>query len=251
MKRLENKTAVITGGNSGIGLATAKEFAAQGAIVIITGRNKQSLEAAAAEIGGNTKIIVSDAGKLSDNKAIAGQLQSAGVHKIDILFYNAGVAQFAPVADTSEELFAANMDINFRGAFFTTQALLPLMTENSSIIFNTTVLADRTMAGNGAYGASKAALTSLAKTMAVELASKKIRVNSLSPGAISTPIYSKLGMNEEELSAFAAGFIPKIPQSRFGDAAEIAKAALFLASTDSSYVTGAELVVDGGTGVLW
>jgi NAD(P)-dependent dehydrogenase (short-subunit alcohol dehydrogenase family) len=251
MKRLENKTAVITGGNSGIGLATAKEFAAQGATVIITGRNKQSLEAAAAEIGGNTKIIVSDAGKLIDNKAIAGQLQSAGVHKIDILFYNAGVAQFAPVADTSEELFAANMDINFRGAFFTAQALLPLMTENSSIIFNTTVLADRTMTGNGAYGASKAALISLAKTMAVELASKKIRVNSLSPGAISTPIYSKLGMNEEELSAFAAGFIPKIPQSRFGDAAEIAKAALFLASTDSSYVTGAELVVDGGTGILW
>jgi NAD(P)-dependent dehydrogenase (short-subunit alcohol dehydrogenase family) len=251
MKRLENKVAVITGGNSGIGLSTAKEFAAQGATVVITGRNKQSLDAAVKEIGGNTKAIVSDAGKLSDNKALPAQLQSLGISKIDVLFYNAGVAQFAPVAETSEDVFNANMDINFRGAFFTAQALLPLINEGGSIIFNTTVLANRTMAGNGAYGASKAALTSLAKTMAVELAARKIRVNSLSPGAISTPIYSKLGMNEQELNAFAAGFIPKIPQSRFGDAAEIAKAALFLASADSSYVTGAELVVDGGTGVLW
>jgi NAD(P)-dependent dehydrogenase (short-subunit alcohol dehydrogenase family) len=251
MNRLQNKVAVITGGNSGIGLSTAKEFAAEGATVIITGRNKQALEAAAKEIGGNTKAIVSDAGSVADNKALAAQLQAQGINVIDILFYNAGVAQFAPVAEATEAIFDANLNINFRGAFFTTQALLPLLNEGGSIIFNTTVLASRTMAGNGAYGASKAALVSLAKTLAVELAPKKIRVNSLSPGAISTPIYSKLGMNDEQLNAFAAGFIPKIPQSRFGDAAEIAKAALFLASTDSSYVTGAELVVDGGTGIQW
>jgi NAD(P)-dependent dehydrogenase (short-subunit alcohol dehydrogenase family) len=251
MSRLQNKVAVITGGNSGIGLATAKEFAAQGAQVVVTGRNKKSLDEAVAEIGNNAKAIVSDASKLDENKVIAKQLQAIGISKVDVLFYNAGVAQFAPVGETSDEIFNANMDTNFRGAFFTVQSLLPLMTEGSSIIFNTTFLATGTMAGNGAYGASKAALISLGKTLAVELAVKKIRVNSLSPGAISTPIYSKLGMNEAQLSEFAAGFIPKIPMARFGDAAEIAKAALFLASTDSSYVTGAELLVDGGTAVQW
>jgi NAD(P)-dependent dehydrogenase (short-subunit alcohol dehydrogenase family) len=251
MKRLDNKVAVITGGNSGIGLATAKEFSSQGATVIITGRNTASLEKAAAEIGSNVKTLVSDASKLADNKALGAQLTAIGITSVDIFFYNAGVAQFAPLAEATEELYDANVNTNFRGAFFSVQSVLPLIKEGGSIIFNTTVLASRTMAGNGAYGASKAALVSLAKTLAVELADKKIRVNSLSPGAISTPIYNKLGMNEAELSAFAAGFIPKIPQSRFGDATEIAKAALFLASTDSSYVTGAELVVDGGTGIKW
>jgi NAD(P)-dependent dehydrogenase (short-subunit alcohol dehydrogenase family) len=249
--KLQNKTAVITGGNSGIGLATAKEFAAQGATVIITGRNQKSLDAAVAEVGNGALAIVSDARKIEDNKNMAAKLQAIGITKVDVLFYNAGVAQFAPANEMSEEMFNANMDTNFRGAFFTVQSLLPLMTEGGSIIFNTTFLATGTMAGNAAYGASKAALVSLGKTLAVELASKKIRVNSLSPGAISTPIYDKLGMTGDELTAFAAGFIPKIPMARFGEASEIAKAALFLASTDSSYVTAAELLVDGGTAVQW
>jgi NAD(P)-dependent dehydrogenase (short-subunit alcohol dehydrogenase family) len=251
MSKLINKVAVITGGNSGIGLATAKEFAAAGATVIITGRNQQALNEAVVAIGGNAKAILSDAANREDNLALAAKLKANGVNQVDILFYNAGVAQFAPVAETSADLYDANLNINLRGAFFTTQSLLPLMPKGGSIIFNTTVLASRTMPGNGAYGASKAALVSLAKTLSIELAAQQIRVNSLSPGAISTPIYNKLGMNEAELSAFAASFIPKIPAARFGEAAEIAKAALFLASTDSSYVTGAELVVDGGTSVQW
>jgi NAD(P)-dependent dehydrogenase (short-subunit alcohol dehydrogenase family) len=251
MKKLENKVAVVTGGNSGIGLATAKEFAANGAKVIITGRNKEALDKAVAEIGSDAIAIVSDASSVADNQALGQQLKEAGVDKVDVLFYNAGVAQFAPVADTTEALYDANLNTNFRGAFFSTQAVLPLINEGGSIIFNTTVLASRTMAGNAAYGASKAALNSLAQTLAVELGASKIRVNSLSPGAISTPIYSKLGMNEEQLTAFAGSFIPKIPQGRFGEASEIAKAAVFLASEDSSYVTGSVLTVDGGTGVQW
>jgi NAD(P)-dependent dehydrogenase (short-subunit alcohol dehydrogenase family) len=249
--KLQNKTAVITGGNSGIGLATAKEFIEQGATVIITGRNETALKEAAAGLGPKAQYIVSDAGKIEDNLAIAQQLQAKGIKKIDILFYNAGVAQFAPVADMSVAMYEANTNINFRGAFFTVQNLLPLFNEGSSIILNSTFLATGTMAGNSAYGASKAALLSLGKTLAVELAVRKIRVNTISPGAISTPIYNKLGMNEEQLSAFAASFIPKIPMARFGEASEIAKAATFLASTDSSYVTGAELLVDGGTAVQW
>jgi NAD(P)-dependent dehydrogenase (short-subunit alcohol dehydrogenase family) len=161
------------------------------------------------------------------------------------------VGQFSPFENYTVAMFDANTNINYRGAFFTTQALLPLINEGGSIIFNTTFLATGTMPGNAGYGASKAALVNLGKTLAVEFASKKIRVNSLSPGAINTPIYSKLGMNEEQLGEFAASFIPKIPMARFGEASEIAKAATFLASDDASYVTGAELLVDGGTAVQW
>jgi NAD(P)-dependent dehydrogenase (short-subunit alcohol dehydrogenase family) len=249
--KLQNKVAVVTGGNSGIGLATAQEFIAQGAKVIITGRNEKALQEAVGQLGKNTHYIVSDASQLSENLEIAAKVKSLGFTAIDILFYNAGVAQFAPVSDMSVEAYEANTNTNYRGAFFTTQSLLPIMNEGGAIIFNTTFLATGTMAGNSAYGASKAALLSLGKTLAVELASKKIRVNNLSPGAISTPIYSKLGMNEEQLGAFAAGFIPKIPLARFGEANEIAKAAAFLASSEASYVTGAELLVDGGTAVQW
>lgn len=249
--KLQHKVAVITGGNSGIGFATAQEFIEQGATVIITGRNEKALQEAVTALGNNAHYVVSDAGKLEENLAIAEKLKAKGFDAIDILFYNAGVAQFASVAEMSVEMYEANTNINFRGAFFTVQNLLPLFKEGSAIILNTTVLANGTMAGNSAYGASKAALVSLAKTLAVELSSKKIRVNSLSPGAISTPIYNKLGMNEEQLGAFAASFIPKIPMARFGEANEIAKAASFLASSEASYVTGTELIVDGGTSIQW
>jgi NAD(P)-dependent dehydrogenase (short-subunit alcohol dehydrogenase family) len=249
--KLQNKVAVITGGNSGIGLATAQEFIAQGATVIITGRNEKALQEAVSSLGAKAHYIVSDAGQLDQNLAIAEKVKAKGFAAIDILFYNAGVAQFAPVADMTVDMYDANTNINFRGAFFTTQNLLPIINEGGAIIFNTTFLATGTMVGNSAYGASKAALVSLGKTLAVELAAKKIRVNSLSPGAISTPIYNKLGMNEEQLGAFAASFIPKIPMARFGEASEIAKAASFLASSEASYVTGAELLVDGGTAVQW
>jgi NAD(P)-dependent dehydrogenase (short-subunit alcohol dehydrogenase family) len=251
MNKLQGKVAVITGGNSGIGYATAEAFIAEGAKVVITGRNTEAVAEAAKNLGSGTIGIVSDAAKMTDLRSIDNVLKANGVEKVDILFYNAGVAQFAPVSDMSLDVFEANMNINFRGAFFTVQSLLPLFNDGASIIFNGTFLGHSTMVGNAAYGASKAALIHLAKTLAIELAGRKIRANTISPGAISTPIYSKLGMNDEQLGAFAAGFIPKIPMARFGEAAEIAKAAVFFASDDASYVTGAELLVDGGTAVQW
>lgn len=247
MSKLANKTALITGGNSGIGFATAEAFIAEGAKVIITGRNTQAIAEAVEKLGSNARGIVSDAANMADIKALPAQVGE----RLDIVFYNAGVAQFAPVADMTEEMYDANLHINFKGAFFTIQKLIPQLNDGASIIFNGTFLGHNTMAGNSAYGASKAALIHLAKTLAVELADRKIRANTVSPGAISTPIYSKLGMNDEQLSAFAAGFIPKIPMGRFGEATEIAKAVVFFASDDSSYVTGSELLVDGGTGVQW
>jgi NAD(P)-dependent dehydrogenase (short-subunit alcohol dehydrogenase family) len=251
MSKLQNKVALITGGNSGIGYATAEAFIAAGAKVIITGRNPEAVAEAAKNLGSGTIGIVNDAAKMEDLRSIDNQLKAQGVEKLDILFYNAGVAQFAPFAEMSLETFNNNMNINFRGAFFTVQSLLPMFNEGASIIFNATFLAMSTMPGNAAYGASKAALVHLGKTLAYEFAGQKIRVNTISPGAISTPIYSKLGMNEAQLGEFAAGFIPKIPMARFGEASEIAKAAVFFASDDSSYVTGAELLVDGGTAVQW
>jgi NAD(P)-dependent dehydrogenase (short-subunit alcohol dehydrogenase family) len=251
MNKLKGKIAVITGGNSGIGYATAEAFIAEGARVVITGRNAETVAKAAQNLGAGTIGIVNDAANMDDLRRIDNQLKAQGIQKIDVLFYNAGVAQFAPLADMSVEVFDANMNINFRGAFFTVQTLLPLFNDGGSIIFNGTFLGHSTMAGNSAYGASKAALIHLAKTLAVELAGRKIRANTISPGAINTPIYSKLGMDSEQLSAFAAGFIPKIPMARFGEAVEVAKAAVFFASNDSAYVTGAELLVDGGTGVQW
>ncbi len=251
MNKLKGKIAVITGGNSGIGYATAEAFIAEGAKVVITGRNPETVADAAKKLGSGTIGIVNDAAKMEDLRKIDSQLKSAGIERVDVLFYNAGVAQFAPLADMSLDVYEANMNINFRGAFFTVQSLLPMLNEGGSIIFNGTFLGHSTMVGNAAYGASKAALIHLAKTLAVELAPQKIRSNTISPGAISTPIYSKLGMDDEQLGAFAAGFIPKIPMARFGEAAEIAKAAVFFASDDSSYVTGSELLVDGGTGVQW
>jgi NAD(P)-dependent dehydrogenase (short-subunit alcohol dehydrogenase family) len=251
MSKLTGKTALITGGNSGIGLATAHEFIQQGAKVVITGRNKESLNKAIAELGNNAIAIESDASRLEDLQALARELRTRGIEQLDIVFCNAGVAQFAPIAEMSLETFDNNMNINFRGAFFTVQSVLPMLNEGASIIFNGTFLGHNTMAGNAAYGASKAALIHLAKTLAVELAPQKIRANTISPGAISTPIYSKLGMDEAQLGAFAASFIPKIPMARFGESAEIAKTATFLASDDASYVTGAEILVDGGTGVQW
>jgi NAD(P)-dependent dehydrogenase (short-subunit alcohol dehydrogenase family) len=251
MTKLKNKVAVITGGNSGIGFSTAEKFIDEGAQVIITGRNEESLKKAVEQLGSNAKYLVSDSSSLEQNLNFAQQLKAIGVEKVDVFFYNAGVAQFAPVAETDVAVFEANLNTNFRGAYFTTQSLIPILNNGASIIFNTTVLGQRTMAGNAAYGASKAALGSLTKTLSIELASQKIRVNSLSPGAISTPIYSKLGMNEAQLNEFAAGFIPKIPLARFGNPEEIANAALFLASNESSYVTGSELTVDGGTSFQW
>lgn len=246
MGKLANKTALITGGNSGIGLASAKLFIEEGAKVIITGRNAQAVHDAAASLGHGTTGIVNDAADITAVKGLHAQLTEHGVTSLDILFYNAGVGFYMPVADMTEEVFDANMNINFKGAFFTVQQILPLLNDGGSIIFNASVLATVSMPGNGPYGASKASLVNLAKTLALELAPKRVRTNTLSPGPTETSIMSKAGFPDEDLKNFVESLIQRLPLGRFAQADEMAKAALFLASDDSSFITGADLIVDGG-----
>lgn len=245
MSRLNGKTAVITGGNSGIGFATAELFAKEGAQVLFTGRRKDAVEDAMKKLGHGVKGVTSDAGKMSDINELA-KVVSQNFKRVDILFVNAGVGLFAPFDQTTEEIFDANVGINFKGVFFTIQKLLPVMSEGGAIILNSTILVHSGLATAAAYSASKGAVLSLNKTLAVELASRKIRVNSISPGPIATPIYSKMGMDEATLQAFASGVQAKIPLQRFGDAKDIAQAALFLASDESAFLTGSEITVDGG-----
>jgi len=245
MGKLHGKTALITGGNSGIGLATAKLFLDEGAKVIITGRNEQSLNNATKILGPGASGILSDAGKMEDLIRLSEQV-SVISREIDIVFANAGVAFFQPFEQTTEALFDSNMDINFKGAFFTIQQLLPRIPAGGVIILNSTILAHSGFENSAAYSASKGAVLSFAKTLAVELAPRNIRVNSIIPGPINTPIYGKMGFEEEALKEFAAAVQVKIPLKRFGEANDIAKAALFLASSDSSFMTGSEITVDGG-----
>jgi NAD(P)-dependent dehydrogenase (short-subunit alcohol dehydrogenase family) len=245
MSKLKGKSAIITGGNSGIGFATAELFVKEGARVIITGRRDDAVKEAVQKLGNGAQGIVSDAGKMSDVNTLYKKL-NAIFPVVDILFVNAGVGLFAPFDQITEELFDANLNINFKGAFFTAQKLLPLVKDGGSIIFNSTILVHSGLATASAYSASKAAVLSLNKTLAVELAGRNIRVNSISPGPINTPIYSKMGMPEEALQQFAAGVQAKIPLNRFGEASDIAQAALFLASDDSRFLTGSEITVDGG-----
>src|SRR3982751_6328846 len=245
MSKLKGKTAVITGGNSGIGFATAKLFLKEGAKVIITGRKEKSVQDAVQELGKNAFGIVSDAGKMSDLNSLRQKVEQISP-VVDILFANAGVGLFAPFQQTTEEIFDSNMDINFKGAYFTIQQLLPIIADGSSIILNSTIILHSGMETTTAYSASKGAVLSFSKTLAIELAGRNIRVNSISPGPINTPIYSKMGMPEDVLNEFAAGVQAKIPLKRFGESEDVANAALFLASSDSSFMTGTELFVDGG-----
>jgi NAD(P)-dependent dehydrogenase (short-subunit alcohol dehydrogenase family) len=245
MNRLKGKTALITGGNSGIGLATAQLFLEEGARVIITGRRAEAVKQATEQLGKGAFGIVSDAGKMSDIKALPAKVKEI-TPVVDILFTNAGVGLFAPFNETTEELFDNNLNINFKGVFFTIQGLLPLLPDGASIVLNSTILVHSGLETTAAYSASKGAVLSLGKTLAIELASINIRVNSISPGPINTPIYSKMGMPDEVLKEFAAGVQAKVPLKRFGESKDVAEAALFLASDSSAFMTGSELSVDGG-----
>jgi NAD(P)-dependent dehydrogenase (short-subunit alcohol dehydrogenase family) len=245
MNRLKGKTAVITGGNSGIGLATAQLFLEHGARVIITGRRTDAVKEAVENLGKGAFGIVSDAGNMQDVKALPAKVQEIS-QTVDILFANAGVGLFAPFNETSEELFDSNLNVNFKGVFFTIQGLLPMIPDGGAIILNSTILVHSGLETTAAYAASKGAILSLGKTLAIELAAKNIRVNSISPGPISTPIYSKMGMSKDVLKEFAAGVQAKVPLKRFGESKDIAQVALFLASQESSFMTGAEVPVDGG-----
>ena len=247
MKRLEQKVAVVTGGNSGIGLASAKRLQEEGARVAISGRNRKTLDEAVKTIGNGILAVQADVAKLEElDKFYAEVSQKLG--KIDVLFVNAGVAKFAPLAETSEGAYDEQFDINIKGAYFTIQKALPLMNDGGSIILNTSVAASKGTAGSSAYAATKAALRSLARTAAAELAERGIRVNTVAPGPIVTPIWDRGGIPKESVDEFAKQILALVPLKRFGQPEEVAGVVAFLASQDASYITGVEINVDGGFG---
>jgi NAD(P)-dependent dehydrogenase (short-subunit alcohol dehydrogenase family) len=245
MSRFDGKIVVITGGNSGIGLAAAQQFKSEGATVIVTGRDAATLKEAANSLGKQALTVVADVTRISDlDNLFATVREKYG--KIDVLFVNAGGAKVASVADTTEDLFDEISDTNFRGAYFTAQKAIPLLSDEGSVIFTTSYFDEVGMAGTSVVSATKAAVRSLTRTLASELLPRKIRVNAVSPGVITTPIFGKLGVPMEVVEQIGKSLQEKIPFKRFGSPEEIAKAVAFLASSDASYITGIELAVDGG-----
>jgi NAD(P)-dependent dehydrogenase (short-subunit alcohol dehydrogenase family) len=245
MHRLNGKRALITGGSSGIGLETAKQFIAEGARVAMTARNLNSFDEARSALGDRATYIVSDAADVASQKELAGRIK-AEFGALDILFVNAGVAALKPVDQWDEAAFDRTFDINIRGPFFLIQALLPLFADRASIVLNASINADIGMPNASVYGASKAALLSLARNLSAELAGRGVRVNAVSPGPIETPLYGKLGLSEAELRAVSEGLQNQLPARRFGRPEEIASAVVFLASDESAFTVGSELIIDGG-----
>jgi len=246
LNKLQGKIAVVTGGNSGIGLATAEQFVAEGAYVYITGRRQAELDAAVARIGKNVTGVQGDVANLGDLDRLYAQIAKEK-GRIDVLFANAGIGnQMAPLGSITEEQFDLTFNINVRGLVFTVQKALPLMKEGGSILLNASSASIKGIAGLSVYSASKAAVRSLARCWTSDLKDRKIRVNVLSPGYTETPIFETLDWSKEQFEAVKAGITPTIPLGRWAQPEETAKAAVFLASDDSSYVAGIELFVDGG-----
>ena len=244
--KLEGKIAVITGGNSGIGLATAKRFVSEGAYVFITGRRQKELDVALSEIGKNVVGIQGDVSNLEDLDRLYNTVRDRKGH-LDILFANAGIAQFAPLGEISEEHYDNIFRINVKGVLFTVQKALPLFQDDGgSIILNASIGSSKGVQESSVYSATKAAVRSFARTWTVDLRHRKIRVNAISPGPIDTPIFSNLLQNEEQSEQFKKNIVNTVPMERMGSPDEVAKAVSFLASDDSSYITGIELFVDGG-----
>jgi NAD(P)-dependent dehydrogenase (short-subunit alcohol dehydrogenase family) len=245
-QKLEGKVAVITGGSSGIGLATAKRFVSEGAHVFITGRRKSELDAAVSEIGRNVTGVQGDVAKLADlDRLYAAVKEQKG--RLEIIFANAGIGEFAPLDQITENHFDKQFNVNVKGMLFTVQKALPLLQPGASIVLNASIVSVKGNPAFSVYSATKAAVRSFARTWSVDLKERKIRVNAISPGVIPTPGYNtSLGMTQEQVDQFVQSSIGNIPLGRPGAADEIAKAVLFLASDDSSYVNGIELFVDGG-----
>jgi NAD(P)-dependent dehydrogenase (short-subunit alcohol dehydrogenase family) len=245
MKKLDNKVAVITGGNSGMGLATAKLFAQQGAKVAITGRNQATLDSAVKEIANGAIGVVSDVSTIANIDA-AYKTVNDTFGKIDVLIVNAGIFLGAPLADFTEAMFDQTSDILFKGAFFSVQKALPYLNDGASIVLTSTSLNEKGLGIAAAYSASKAAVRSLARSFSAELVGRNIRVNVLSPGAVDTPIFGRGGGSQAEVDGTKAFFASAAPLKRLATVDEIAGGYLFLASDDSTYMLGAELVIDGG-----
>ncbi len=244
MSKLDGKVALISGGTSGIGAATAKLFQAEGATVIVTGSNPQTLDAARTALPG-IEVVASDAGSAAAAAALVEGVKSRH-GRIDVLFVNAGIARFAPLEAVDEAAFDAQFNVNVRGAFFLLRHAAPVLSDGGSVILTGSVAGVLGGEARTVYAATKAALRSFGRTFAAELAPRRIRVNTISPGPIGTPIFGKVGLSAEQLSGMTESMIGSIPLRRIGQADEVARAALFLASDDSSYTTGAELFVDGG-----
>ncbi|HXB22669.1 MAG TPA: glucose 1-dehydrogenase [Candidatus Solibacter sp.] len=249
MKRLEGKVAVVTGGNSGIGLATAKRLQEEGARVAISGRSRKTLDEAVNTIGNGVLAVQADVARLTDIDKLYAEV-SRKLGKIDVLFVNAGIVRFVSLAETSEAAYDDQFDINIKGAYFTIQKALPFLNDGASIIFNTSVAGIKGTVGASAYSATKAALRSLARTAAAELAERGIRVNTVAPGPIITPIFDRAGVPKEVVDEFAKDIVAKVPMRRFGQPEEVAGVVAFLASQDASYITGVEINVDGGLGQI-
>lgn len=249
MNRFSNKTILVTGGSSGIGLAAAKAFAAEGARVVITGRDATALEQAKPALGANAITVRSDAGSIVDARSLAATLAARDV-RLDAVFVNAGIAKFAAFPDVDEALWDQIFDTNIKGPYFQVQALLPLLNPGASIVINGSINARIGMPATSVYAASKAAVISLAKTLSAELLPRGVRVNVLSPGPVATPIYGKLGLDAATLDATAAQIQNQIPLGRFGTPEEIAATVLHLSSPESAFIVGTEIIADGGMSQL-
>jgi NAD(P)-dependent dehydrogenase (short-subunit alcohol dehydrogenase family) len=248
-KRFEGKSVLVTGGSSGIGLAAAQAYAAEGARVVITGRDAATLAGARAQIDGDVTTLVNDAGDPAGAQALAQSLAAAGI-ELDAVFVNAGSARLLPFADVTPALWDQVFDTNVKGAYFQLQALVPRLRQGAAVVLNGSINAHIGMPGSSVYAASKAALISLAKTLSAELLPRGIRVNVVSPGPVTTPLYGKLGLDAKALEATAAQIQAQIPLGRFGTPQEIAATVLHLSATESAFIVGSEVVIDGGMSQL-
>jgi len=245
--KLEGKIALVTGGSSGIGLATAQQFVKDGAFVYITGRRQSELDKAAKAIGNNVKAVRADASNLADLDRLYAQIkQEKG--RLDVVFANAGQAKFVALSDVTEELYNQIFDTNVKGVLFTVQKALPLIPDGGSIILNASVVSTKGFPAASVYSATKAAVRSFARSLTTDLKDRGIRVNAISPGPIETPIFDGFGESDQDRNDLKKQFASQVPLGRMGQPDEIAKAAAFLASTDASFVAGVELFVDGGLG---
>jgi NAD(P)-dependent dehydrogenase (short-subunit alcohol dehydrogenase family) len=245
MARLIGKRTLITGGTSGIGLETAKQFLAEGARVIITGNHPDSIAAARAEFGSEVLTLKADSASVAEQQALAEKVKEH-FGQLDVAFLNAGVSVWVPVEDWTEEMFDRSFNINVKGPYFLIQALLPVFANPASVVLNTSINAHVGAARSSVYAATKAAFLNLSKTLSSELLGHGVRVNAVSPGPVETPLYDKLGIPDAYREQVNKDIISTIPFGRFGKPEEVAKAVLYLASDESAWTVGSEIVVDGG-----
>jgi len=243
--RFTGKVAVVTGGNSGIGLATAKAFVREGARVAITGRNDTTLRAAQKELGPDALVIKADASRVAEIAATMDEIKRK-LGRIDALFANAGIGKFMPLEEVTEEFYDETMGTNVKGVFFTVQKAVPLFPRGAAVVLNGSINAHMGMPGSSVYGAAKAAVVNLAKTLSADLLPRGVRVNVVSPGPVATPIFDRMGLPEEQARQMKEQIMQRVPLGRFGRPEEVAAAVLYLCSSESAFVVGTELVIDGG-----